>query len=102
MWLHDWRYTTLTAFVIGYDHGCGRVLGNDPKTGFQAWVSRRFIGHANPIGWEFLIASHDLPGFPQQLRATKDLTAEQDEKARRDLLMLLDEYLAEIEGESAD
>ena len=93
MWLPDVRYSTLVAFITGCDVAAEGAL----LSGFNRWLSERYLGYEGSIVWYGLVARHIAPEHMESRTYFGDL----DEAASRPLVDELFDRLAEFLALSA-
>ncbi|UUU31640.1 hypothetical protein JIX56_17940 [Streptomyces sp. CA-210063] len=87
MYLFDDRFSTVVAFVVGFD----TAQDGKPLRGFQEWVCERFIGGHSGQHWAFVIASSRVPSSGGYLSIDR-IPQELDSGLVVELVDLLEEF----------
>ncbi len=97
MYVLDDRFSTLVAFIDGYNTAFDGV----PLNGFQEWTSQRILGGPSGVHWSYVIASARMPEIIDTKMRIDQIPSSIEIALVGDLLDLVDGFLDRtIDGES--
>ena len=97
MYLPNERYFAVVAFV----EGCNAATGWELLAGFNEWAASQILEHESSRHWSAIVASKFAPEILKEPSAAR-IPAEAEKAASKELLRLLDIFLAEKERSRLD
>ncbi|MEU4113947.1 hypothetical protein AB0F71_05565 [Kitasatospora sp. NPDC028055] len=89
MYVLDDRYSTVVAFLEGYNV----ALDGVPLSGFQDWVSCQILNSSCSVHWSYIVASTRVPGILDARTGIDQISANIEIALIDDLISLVEAYL---------